>query len=81
MEFLVFQKTNYIEFLKSKREYEKGNYEDIKSKGYKNDAQGNPTKELKGKLRELIKDFNNGDIKNHLLPSFLLIMEYIICRH
>ncbi len=70
LEFLVFQKNNYIEFLKSKREYEKGNYEDIKSKGYRNDAQGNPTKELKGKLRELIKDFNNGDIKNHLLPSF-----------
>ncbi|MHC6199224.1 hypothetical protein [Elizabethkingia miricola] len=70
LEFLVFQKNNYIEFLKSKREYERGNYEDIKSKGYKNDAQGNPTKELKGKLRELIKDFNNGDIKNHLLPSF-----------
>lgn len=70
LEFLVFQKNNYTEFLKNKREYEKGNYEDIKSKGYKNDAQGNPTKELKGKLRELIKDFNNGDIKNHLLPSF-----------
>lgn len=70
LEFLVFHKNNHVEFLKNKREYEKVNYENIISKGYKNDPQGNPTKELKGKLRELIKDFNNGDIKNHLLPSF-----------
>ena len=70
LEFLVFNKKNYDEFLKSKREYEKENFQDVKSKGYKNDAKGNPTEELKGKLRELVKDFNNGDIKNHILPSF-----------
>lgn len=70
LEFLVFNKKNYDEFLKSKREYEKANFQDVKSKGYKNDVQGNPTEELKGKLRELVKDFNNGDIKNHILPSF-----------
>lgn len=70
LEFLTFSKKNYDEFLKSKREYEKSKFEDIKAKGYKNDSKGNPTEELKGKLRELVKDFNNGDIKTHVLPSF-----------
>lgn len=70
LEFLVFNKKNYDEFIKSKREYEKANFQDVKSKGYKNDAQGNPTDELKGKLRELVKDFNNGDMRIHILPSF-----------
>jgi hypothetical protein len=70
LEFLFFNKRNYDEFLKDKREYEKLNFEDIKLKGYKNDPQGRPTEELKGKLKELVKDFNNGDIKNHILPSF-----------
>ena len=70
LEFLVFNKKNFDEFIKSKREYEKANFQEVKSKGYKNDAHGNPTDELKGKLRELVKDFNNGDMKIHILPSF-----------
>lgn len=70
LEFLVFNKKNYESFLNSKRDYEKSGFENVKSKGYKNDNQGNPTEELKGKLKELISDFNNGNIKNHILPSF-----------
>jgi hypothetical protein len=70
LEFLIFNKNNYDDFLKNKREYERANFANVKAKGFKNDALGNATEELKGKLRELVKDFNNGDIKNHILPSF-----------
>jgi hypothetical protein len=70
LEFVIFNKNNYEDFLKNKRVYEKSEFENIKSKGYKNDNQGNPTEELKGKLKELVSDFNNGNIKNHILPSF-----------
>ncbi len=70
LEFLLFKKEDYEDFLKNKRGYEKTEYEDIKLKGYKKDSNGNQTKELKGKLKELVSDFNNGNIKYHILPSF-----------
>lgn len=70
LEFLTFNKNNYQDFLMKKREYEKSKFDEVLSKGYKKDSMGNPTEEIKGKLRELNQDFNNGDIKIHILPSF-----------
>ncbi|TBH72313.1 hypothetical protein [Aquirufa nivalisilvae] len=67
LDFFVFNKNKFDEYLK-KREYEKIDYETLKSNSFKTDELGN--KVLKGKLKDLVKEFNNGNIKVHILPSF-----------
>jgi len=70
LEFLTFKKNDFDYYLETKREYKKSNFKDIKLKGFKNDSPGNSATEIKGKLKELITDFNNGNLRTHILPSF-----------
>lgn len=56
LEFLVFNKNQFSTFLENKKKYKKENFEQVKDK--------------EGKLRDLTKEFNNGNISHHILPSF-----------
>jgi hypothetical protein len=56
LEFLLFKKAQFDEFLQSKKQYSKTNYETMTSK----DKQ----------KKDLLGQFNNGNIAFHILPSF-----------
>src|SRR5690606_9535603 len=56
LEFLIFNRKQFNDFLENKKKYKKVNFEQVKDK--------------EGKLRELTKEFNNGIMSHHILPSF-----------
>lgn len=56
LEFLIFNRKQFNDFLESKKKYKKEDFEQVKDK--------------EGKLRDLTKEFNNGIMSHHILPSF-----------
>ncbi|HTN68965.1 MAG TPA: hypothetical protein VLZ33_05835 [Dysgonamonadaceae bacterium] len=56
LEFLIFNRKQFSDFLENKKKYKKEDFEQIKDK--------------EGKLRDLTKEFNNGIMNHHILPSF-----------
>lgn len=56
LEFLIFNRKQFNDFLENKKKYKKEDFEQVKDK--------------EGKLRDLTKEFNNGIISHHILPSF-----------
>jgi hypothetical protein len=70
LEFLKFKKEDFEFFLGESREYHKKNFSDLYKTGIVRDADGKTIKSLKSKLKVLDQDFNNGQLKIHILPSF-----------
>ncbi|MHA6697254.1 hypothetical protein [Chryseobacterium sp. A321] len=54
LEFLIFNRKKFDDFLENKKKYKKADFEQVKE----------------GKLKGITKEFNNGITSHHILPSF-----------